>query len=67
MLESPLSHHEKKRICKKAVEASQASPRTSLSNLQISQFNGKNYKYWFITMKALFYSQDIWDLVENGF
>ena len=40
---------------------------TSLTNPQIPQFNGKNYEYWSITMKALFSSQDIWDLVENGF
>eukprot|EP00253_Pinus_taeda_P016759 PITA_16759 len=40
---------------------------TSLTNLQIPQFNGKNYDYWAITMKALFSSQDILDLVENGF
>lgn len=39
---------------------------TSLSNPQISKFNGKNYNYWAITMKTLFSSQDIWDLVENG-
>eukprot|EP00253_Pinus_taeda_P019205 PITA_19205 len=40
---------------------------TSFTNPQIPQFNGKNYDYWAITMKALFSSQDIWDLVENGF
>jgi hypothetical protein len=34
---------------------------------KITQFNGKNYDYWEITMKALFCSQDIWDLVENGY
>ena len=40
---------------------------TNLTNPQIPQFNGKNYDYWAITMKALFSSQDIWDLMENGF
>ena len=40
---------------------------TSLTNPQLPQFNGKNYDYWAITMKALFSSQDIWELVENGF
>jgi len=44
-----------------------ATSSTSLTNPQISQFNGKNYDYWAITMKTLFSSQDIWDLVENGF
>jgi len=40
---------------------------TSLTNPQIPHFNRKNYDYWAITMKALFSSQDIWDLAENGF
>lgn len=44
-----------------------ATSRTKLTNPQIPQFNGKNYGYWAITMKAQFSSQDIWDLVENGF
>eukprot|EP00253_Pinus_taeda_P035154 PITA_35154 len=44
-----------------------ATSSTSLTNPQIPQFNDKNYDYWAITMKALFSSQDIWDLVENGF
>ena len=44
-----------------------ATSSTSLNNPQIPEFNGKNYDYWAITMKALFSSQDIWDLVENGF
>jgi transposase InsO family protein len=34
---------------------------------QIPIFNGKNYDYWSIKMKTLFCSQDVWDLVENGF
>ena len=44
-----------------------ATSSTSLTNPQIPQFNGKNYDYWAITMKAMFSSQDICDLVENGF
>ncbi len=36
-------------------------------NTQLPQFNGKNYDYWEITMKALFASQDLWELVEDGF
>ena len=39
-----------------------ATSSTSLANPQIPQLNG-----WAIKMKALFSSQDIWDLVENGF
>lgn len=44
-----------------------ATSSTSLTNPQIPQFNGKNYDYWVITMKVMFSSQDIWDLVDNGF
>lgn len=39
----------------------------SLKNPQIPQFNGKNYDYWEITMRALFCSKDLWELLENGF
>eukprot|EP00253_Pinus_taeda_P003584 PITA_03584 len=31
------------------------------------QFNGKNHSYWSITMKALFASQGLWELVETGY
>ena len=30
-------------------------------------FNGENYDYWSLKMKTLFQSQDLWDLVENGY
>ena len=36
-------------------------------NTHLPQFNGKNYNYWAITMRALFASQYLWELVENGF
>eukprot|EP00253_Pinus_taeda_P031358 PITA_31358 len=38
-----------------------------LFNPQFPQFNGTNYDYWAITMKALFACQDLWELVEDGF
>lgn len=44
-----------------------AAPSTSLTNPQIPEFNGKNYDYWAITMKALFCAQDLWEFVENGY
>ena len=43
-----------------------ASTSTSIGNTQLPQFNGKNYDYWEITMRALFSSQDLWELVEDG-
>ena len=36
-------------------------------NTQLPQFNGKNYDYWAITMKTVFVSHDLWELVEYGF
>eukprot|EP00253_Pinus_taeda_P025292 PITA_25292 len=36
-------------------------------NTQLPQCNGKNYDYWEITMRALFASQNLWELVEDGF
>ena len=38
-----------------------------MTNPQLPHFNGNNYDYWAITMNALFASQDIWELVDNGF
>ena len=37
-----------------------------MRNTQLPQLNGKNYDYWEITMRALFSSQDMWELVEDG-
>ena len=33
----------------------------------IPVFNGEKYEFWSIKMKTLFKSQDLWDLVENGY
>jgi len=44
-----------------------ASTSMGMFNTQLLQFNGKNYDYWAITMRALFASQDLWELVEYGF
>ena len=38
-----------------------------IGNAQLPEFNGKNYDYWEITMRTLFASQDLWELVEDGF
>ena len=40
---------------------------TGLKNSQLPQFNGKNHSYWSITMRALFASQGLWELVETGY
>jgi hypothetical protein len=34
---------------------------------QIPIFKGENYGFWSIKMKTLFLSQELWDLVENGY
>jgi len=46
---------------------SSTSTSMGIYNTQLPQFNGKNYDYWAITMKALFASQDLWEFVEDGF
>ena len=42
---------------------------TSMSSQpsSIPLFEGENYNFWCVKMKTLFMSQDVWDLVENGF
>ena len=35
--------------------------------LQTPIFTGKNYEYWFLTMKALFRGQDVWEIVQHGY
>ena len=44
-----------------------ASTGMGMGNIHLPQFNGKNYDYWSITMRALFVSQDLWEFVEDGF
>ncbi|CAM8937176.1 unnamed protein product [Rhodiola kirilowii] len=35
--------------------------------LQISKFNGRNFKNWSIQLKTFFRSQDLWSLVETDY
>ena len=44
-----------------------ASTSMGIFNTQLPQFNGKNYDYWAITMRALLASQDLWEFFEDGF
>ena len=44
-----------------------SSTGMNIGNVQLPQFNGKNYDCWAITMRALFVSQDLWEFVEDGF
>eukprot|EP00253_Pinus_taeda_P014181 PITA_14181 len=50
-----------------ASSSTSTSTSMSMSNTQLPQFNGKNYDYWAITMRAMFASQDLWEFVEYGF
>ena len=43
-----------------------ASTSMSMGNTQLPKFNVNNYDYWAITMRAMFVSQDLWELVEDG-
>ncbi|KAL3753692.1 hypothetical protein ACJRO7_001003 [Eucalyptus globulus] len=40
---------------------------TSSVQMQLPKLNGKNYNNWSVQMKVLFRSQDLWNLVENGY
>lgn len=45
---------------------------TNTSSVNVSQphipvFKGDSYEFWSTKMKTLFKSQDLWDLVENGY
>jgi len=44
-----------------------ASTSMGICNTQLLQFNGKNYDYWAITMRALLASQDLWEFIKDGF
>ncbi|KAG7576575.1 Ribonuclease H-like superfamily [Arabidopsis thaliana x Arabidopsis arenosa] len=35
--------------------------------LSVPQFKGEKYHLWSLKMKTMFRSQEVWDLVENGF
>ena len=39
----------------------------SLSQPMVPIFKGENYEFWSIKMKTLIKSQDLWDLVEQGY
>ena len=39
----------------------------SVAQPQIPIFKGEGYVFWSIKMKTLFKSQDLWELVENGY
>ena len=38
-----------------------------MSQPLIPIFSGNSYEFWGIKMKTLFKSQDLWDLIENGY
>ena len=40
---------------------------TSLSQPSLPIFKGEHYELWSVKMKTLFKSQDLWDLIENGY
>ncbi|XP_058776658.1 uncharacterized protein LOC131650979 [Vicia villosa] len=40
---------------------------TQSSSISVPIFNGENYDFWRVKMETYFSSQDIWDIVEEGF
>ncbi|KAI5326674.1 hypothetical protein L3X38_035748 [Prunus dulcis] len=46
-----------------------SSNSSTIGNIQnlMPIFYGENYEYWSVQMKTLFISQDLWDIVEDGY
>ncbi|KAI5345643.1 hypothetical protein L3X38_013520 [Prunus dulcis] len=46
-----------------------SSNSSTIGNIQnlMPIFYGENYEYWSVQMKSLFISQDLWDIVEDGY
>ncbi|XP_058732707.1 uncharacterized protein LOC131604272 [Vicia villosa] len=40
---------------------------TQSSSISVPIFNGENYDFWRVKMETYFSSQDLWDIVEEGF
>ncbi|KHN23990.1 hypothetical protein glysoja_047761, partial [Glycine soja] len=40
---------------------------TQSSTISVPIFNGENYDFWRVKMETYFSSQDLWDIVEEGF
>lgn len=40
---------------------------TQSSSISVSIFNGENYDFWSVKMETFFLSQELWDIVEEGF
>ncbi|RZB46408.1 Retrovirus-related Pol polyprotein from transposon TNT 1-94, partial [Glycine soja] len=50
------------------VFATSPSPPTfNYNQTLVPIFNGEAYDYWSIQMRTLFISQDLWDVIENGY
>ena len=37
------------------------------SSIPVPIFTGENYDFWSVKMKTFFRSQDLWDIIEDGF
>ena len=40
---------------------------TQSSTISVPIFNGENFDFWRVKMETYFSSQDLWDIVEEGF
>ncbi|RZC11614.1 Retrovirus-related Pol polyprotein from transposon TNT 1-94 [Glycine soja] len=46
---------------------SPSPPTFNYNQTLVPIFNGEAYDYWSIQMQTLFISQDLWDVIENGY
>ena len=49
------------------MEAKSGDVLFSYSTNQVPIFNGENFDYWSSQLMTIFISQDLWDLIEDGF
>lgn len=50
-----------------AFATSPSPPTFNYNQTLVPIFNGEAYDYWSIQMQTLFISQDLWDVIENGY
>jgi len=50
-----------------AFAISPSPPTFNYNQTLVPIFNGEAYDYWSIQMQTLFISQDLWDVIENGY
>ncbi|RZB47158.1 hypothetical protein D0Y65_050978 [Glycine soja] len=64
---SPLYEWHQSSVDPMAFATSPSPPTFNYNQTSVPIFNGEAYDYWSIQMQTLFISQDLWDVIENGY